>query len=393
MKNLYIRSERIYFENGIKSGILEIEDGKFKSFIIDKKEVKGEIIDYGKNRIIPGIIDVHNHGFFGWSLTEGATKDVIKGYLKALPYCGVTGVFPTAVDNVFGVIADVMDEDYDGARILGIHSEGPFFNRSGENGKESIFPKPTIEAAEKIWDESKGKLRYMSFAPEVEGAYEVAQFLREKGVIVAAAHTNATAKQMFDAIKHGFIVATHTGNAMRGIHHREIGALGAVLLDPDIYNELISDFIHISPDMIRIMFRLKDYNKFLLISDSSPLAGAKPGVYKLFGKMITVEENGLVHDEYGRIFGSSKCVLYGIGNLVEKLNIPLEKVIVMASLIPAKIFGIENRKGSIKEGKDADFVVVDDSYNSIATYVEGKLVYSITSEQNFFNRDFLMLNH
>lgn len=385
MKKQYIRSKRIYSEDGLRSGIIEIEGNKFGRLLEAGEKVPGEVIDYGDRRIIPGIIDVHNHGFFGWELSKGASAADIKGYLKALPCCGVTGVMPTAVDDAFEAIAGVMEGEYEGARILGIHSEGPFFNRSGENGTEKDFPKPSMETVERIWEKSRGKLRYMSFAPEVDGAYAVARYLQSKGVVVAAAHTNATAAQIYDAVRHGFSVSTHTGNAMRGIHHREVGALGAVLLEPDMYNELICDFFHICPDMIRIMFKLKSYDRFLLISDSTPLAGAKPGKYKAFGMEITVGEDGLVKNSEGRIFGSSKPVLYGIGNLVEKLGVPLEKAVIMASFIPARVFGLDGAKGSIKEGKDADFAVIDDQYNAVATYVEGQLAYSAESREALFN--------
>ena len=389
MNRQYIKSKKIYTENGIKDGILEVENGKFKKLVDDEKSIEGKIINYGENRIIPGIIDVHNHGFFGWSMMGDIGKEDVKGYLRALPYSGVTGIFPTAMGNAIKTAAECMGENYEGARILGIHSEGPFMNRTGEGGTENEFPKPTVEAAEKIWEQSLGKLRYMSFAPEVEGAYEVADFLRSKGVVVAAAHTNATASQMFDAVKHGFKVATHTGNVMKGIHHREVGALGAALLDPDMYCELIADFIHICPDMIRIMFKVKEYEKFLLISDDTPLAGFKPGKYNALGMELTIEEDGRVHTDKGRLLGSSKYVLYGIGNLVKKLGIPLEKAVIMSSLVPARVFNLDDKKGSIKAGKDADFVIIDDNYNALATYVEGKLAYSINDNNDLLNHEFL----
>ena len=380
MENVLLKSTRIYTEDGLVKGAIEIADGRVLRIIKDDSSLESlddKIIDYGDNRVIPGIIDLHNHGFGGCSCFT-RNKVEIKAIAKALVTVGVTGFQPTTGNDEQGLecIGSVMDEEYRGARILGIHMEGPFMSSQmpGAFKKEEII-KPSVEKMSSYWQASKGKITYMTLAPEVPGAFAVMKYLQAKGIIIGAGHTNANSQEMKEAIQRGVQISIHTGNAMRGMHQRDVGTLGAVLLDDNIYCELIADFFHICPDMIRIMFRIKDKGRFVLVSDSSQLSGVKPGKYEMLGQEVFVEESGLVHLADGKICGSSKYVLFGIQNLVENLGLRLEEVLRMSSLNPAALLKIDNQKGSIKPGKDADIVVIDDKYKVIATYVEGQKAY------------------
>jgi N-acetylglucosamine-6-phosphate deacetylase len=163
--------------------------------------------------------------------------------------------------------------------------------------------------------------------------------------------------------------------------------LGAALLNDGVDCEVICDGMHVCPEMLKIYFRVKDYDRFMMISDCSVYSGAPVGRYKGWDPtmVMNVTEEGFVLSDTGRLCGSSQPVLYGIGNLTEKLGIPLETVIRMASLNPARKYGFDKNKGSIAIGKDADFVVISDSCKAMYTYSNGIKVYDRVSDGTIFN--------
>ncbi|AOT69371.1 N-acetylglucosamine-6-phosphate deacetylase [Geosporobacter ferrireducens] len=394
---IYIKASKIYCEEGGKKGFLKLEKGKFAG-TYEEIPKGAEYIDYGNHRIIPGIFDTHNHGAMGYSVKMRKTKDCIeeiRGYLKALPAHGVTMVFPTVMGD-FGheAIAQVTEEKLHGARIAGIHSEGPYLSRVGENGRPKPYPEISLEATRHIVKRSGGKLKLFALAPEIHGTEEVIQYLIEHNITVAIAHSNCNAMLTRKAIDDGITVATHLGNVMTGIHHRDIGVLGVCLLDDRVDCELICDGIHICNDMLQLILKLKDNRRIMMISDGTPFSGAPAGMYagETNGSVLQVEKDGRILDEDGRINGSSKTVLDGIRNLVENLHMPLEEVLPMASLNPCRKYGFADTKGSIAPGKDADFVVIDEGFQVVATYIMGEKVYSIGQKGELYNPDFIELN-
>ncbi len=390
---MIIKSERIYMEDGVKSGYLEIRDGKFISFSEEAPE--GEWIDYGKSRVIPGIIDTHNHGTCGYAMM-GNNPAEVKGYLKGYASQGVTGVFPTADIDMLEVVADEakqqeLTKKYEGSKILGIHSEGPWLNRTGEKGIRRGWPEVKLEMAQEMVKRGKGYLKLVALAPEIPGMDEIISYFLSQGITVADAHSDCNYKEAMGAYEKGITVATHTGNVMTGMHHRDIGGLGAALLNDKVECEVICDGMHICLDMLQIYFKIKDFSRFMMISDCTQLSGAPVGSYQGFEPEMTINvtEEGFLLSDTGRLCGSSQPVLFGIGNLVEKLDIPMETVVKMAALNAAVKYGFSGEKGSIKVGKDADFVVISDDYKAVATYVEGQKVYDREEEGNIFNPEFL----
>ena len=384
--NLYCKN--IVLEDKIIEGILTINGDvieKINSF--PKKTEIQEAENFSNSIIIPGIIDVHNHGFKSWS-AKTIYKDEIKGLSKILPSIGVTSSLATTTGwkehefSMLRAISDAIDEGLEGAKILGIHMEGPFFNPEKHNAtpRNEVIA-PSIEKCEEYWQAAKGKIKYMTLAPEMEGALNTINWLTKHGVVVGAGHTMATDQDIQKAFAAGLKVSIHTGNAMRQIDRREIGALGSVLLNKEIICEIICDFVHLSPRMLEIMFKLKnDMDKFMMISDSDTLAGVEPGVYYAYGKRVHVNEDGHILLDDGTIAGSSKYVLYGMKNLVRKMHLPLTTVSKMSSLNPAKILNIDNKTGSIKQNKQADIVVIDSDFNVQRTYVDGNIVYEAGDE-------------
>ena len=389
----YLRSSRIYFEDGVRDGYLVINKDKIVGFL-NKEAAVEDFEDYKDQRIIPGIFDTHNHGTYGYGDSDMAgkpdeiVKDDIRHYLHALAYEGVANIFPTETDTLKQV-AMVAKEGYDnGAHILGIHSEGLYLSRVGEGGRSEAHPDIDMDYVHKMWEDSQGLLKLVAIAPEIPGAEEAAAYLISKGVKIAYAHSDLKSEGARHAVDEGWRVSTHTSNVMVGIHHRNIGGLGVMLMDPRVQCEVICDGLHVCMDFIEMMFRIKDKSQFMMISDSVALAGIKPGRYEIgWVTPLNVSEEGFVRDDDGRLLGSSKSVLYGIGNLVEKLHMPLEEVIKLSSLNAAEYYGFGDVTGSIKDGKYADVAVISDDYKAMATYVYGRKVFDRSTEEPEYKPD------
>lgn len=388
----FIKSSRIYFHDEVKSGYLAINGKKIVGYLASDAPVCN-YEDYGDQRIIPGIFDTHNHGTYGYNpgavlSNKEEIKENIKNYLKALTYEGVTGILPTVVETIQQV-AEVSKEDYQGAKILGIHSEGPYLNRVGEGGRPQPYPNVDLNVVKQMWDDSKGLLKLVAISPEIENSQAAVDYWRSQGVKIAYAHSDLKAEGARKAVDNGYEVATHTANVMVGLHHRDIGGLGVMLTDKRVECEVICDGLHVDLDFIDIMFKIKGQDRFMMISDSTHLAGIKPGRYEVgWVTPMNVTDEGFIRDDDGRLLGSSKSVLFGIYNLVEKNGHPLSEVIKMASLNPAVYYGYGENKGSIEIGKDADLVVISDDYQAIATYVEGELVFDAKTDEKLFNPNF-----
>ena len=389
---MIIKSNHIFTESRERSGYLVIEDGKIKDIL---ETYEGTVdYDYSDKRVIPGIIDIHNHGFGGWSMTDDASEDIVRGYVKALTTIGVTTCLPTAKEGAFEAIADVMNGEYTGARIEGIHSEGPFWARGGENTIGMTWPLPDVEETKRLVTKAKGAMKMMAIAPELPGAYDVIDYLHSENIKVACCHTKAKAEDIRKANDQvGLDIATHLGNGMQGIHHRNVGALGGLLLEDNLMYEVITDLNHICADMLKLMFRIQPYEKFCLISDSNFIAGLPVGTYIRYGREMYADEKGLILNSDGRICGSGKWVLSNMEKLENVVGVAFDEIVKMASLNPARFLHIEDKTGSIKKGKDADVVVIDDNYNCLLTLVKGQVCYDASkdNQHDYFNHEALKL--
>lgn len=394
MKKL-ILSERIYTERGlIDGGFSVLEDGTIEK-IFHKEFLPNldgyEVYDYKNARIIPGLIELHIHGYMGWSAMMD-DKSQIQGLSKALPTAGITAYTPTNhyFDNVFDnnkYIAEVMEEDREGARILGIHIEGPFISKDKRGSVLLEEVKDVdLDLMKKYIETSKNNIVTVTLAPEIPNADELINFLVGKDINVCIGHTNATYDEAIRAIDLGASISQKTANAMRVMHHRDMGVVGAVLLDDRIFNEINSDHAHVTKEFAEMAYKLKGYEKLCIVADEGVMSGMKKGVYELPDRgTYHVGPDTLLHISDMTIDGSIYSMFYGLTNWVEKSKIPMEEAIVMASLNPAKVLKIDKEKGSIKEFKDADFVVIDDNYNILSTFVEGTEEFNHENEINYEN--------
>lgn len=391
----FIKSTRIYHENGVVNGYLYIKDGRFVD-VVNTAGDQSKVVDFGDNRILPGIFETHNHGIKGYNLAsingqKTVDEATIKGYVKAMASTGVTSVFPTCHRDLIAIVANVAKEHPEGSEILGIHSEGPWQNRVGEKGVGVPYPEVSMEAAKKMVKDGGGLLKLVSLAPEIPGIDPIIKYFLAENIYLGFCHSNCTYDATMKAIAKGIHTGTHIGNVMTGIHHRDVGGLGACLLNDEMMCEVICDGKLICNEMLQLYFKVKSPSKFMMISDASCMCGAPQGKYHGWqpNTIMYVNEDGFTVSETGKIAAGSQTILYGMKNLVENLNMPLEEVCKMASLQPAQKYGFGNYKGSISPKKDADFIIIDADYNVIRTYVKGEIVYDCCNDGNLINQKFL----
>lgn len=383
-------------EEGCLSGALEIENGKIVRFYGNSDDVTADI-DYGDQRIIPGIFDTHNHGGCGYDLLSGTTtEESVKNYLKNEAAFGVVNILPTtSISENMKIIAKVAKSDYVGSKVIGIHSEGPWGSRVGEKGINTGYPKVDLAYGQEMIDSADGMLKLVDVAPEIEDGLKAIHFFADKGIYAGMYHTNANYQQAMAGVEAGATVATHLGNVMTGLHHRDVGTMGACLLSDNVDCEMICDGLHICLEMLTIYMKLKDHDHLFMVSDNVQYAGLPVGRYvgswdaKSDRAFIHITEDGFVLSDTGRISGSSKPVLYGIRNLVEKLGVPMEECCKFFCYNPIRKYSDPKVKGALNIGKDADFVVITDDYQVTATYSEGRKIFDAATDSLIINETYL----
>ena len=396
---LIYRSRKIYTSDGVIDGYMLVENGKIIK--ISKGDVDGarDLLDMW---IIPGIFDTHNHACNGYSFSGRNEEERIrntKAYLKGLASNGVTLVLPTLFSteanqeslDELKTAATFYGKEVNGAKVAGILFEGPFLNRVGEHGQRYETDPIDLEYVKKCIEISKGTLKLMGHAPELMGSREMVDLLLKNGIVAAFTHSDCKSEEAFRAFNDGITVATHTCNVMVGIHHRNVGGLGAALLDDRVHCELICDGLHVCNDMLKLIMNAKSHDHIIMISDSSRFVGAPSGRYQTDNGSITVDDEGRVLDTNGSLSGSSIPVIHGMKNLVENVGIDMLEAVKMASLNPCQKYGYSDCKGSLTAGKDADFVIIDPDFNVIESYSEGRKIYDFKQDTDLFNEEVLAI--
>ena len=342
------------------------------------EEACDRAVDCSGLYLFPGMIDTHTHGFCGTEFSS-EEQNFENGLMLEAGY-GVTGVVPTTrclPKNVLvSAIKNIVREKNAkrcGARIHGIHLEGPFVSPevSGSLDKSTIF-EPTVELTNELLEAGEGLVKIVSLAPEREGAIEVIEHLTNCGVSASLAHTNAKADEAYQAVECGAYRATHTFNAMRPFRHRDVGVLGVVLTDDRVTCEMICDLVHLSRETMEIIIRCKGADKICAISDSGVMSGYPDGVYHIAGKDRYVV-NGECRLADGTIAGSCKTLYDGAKNLFS-MGVDICSIAKMTSKSPAKAIGVDNEFGSLEVGKHADIVLLDENFNIKSVYMDGELI-------------------
>lgn len=376
-----LRGAMVLTEKGRERLDLLVEDGRIAA-LGKTSSVNAKELDFSGLTILPGFIDIHLHGAGGKD-TMDAAYEALNTIAQTHGKHGTTAMVPASVAATFEemqavaeAIKTAVDKGTDGAKILGWHVEGPYMNIEclGAHRAECVR-NASVSETEKLWEISGGNIKVMTLAPEIDGALELIGYLRTIGAVPSMGHTMATVEQFERAVAAGALHTTHLFNAMRKFHHREPGIIGAALTDDRVSSEIIADGIHIHPVALKLFYQNKGPDKALLITDSMQAVDLEDGKYELGGLDVFVKE-GSARLEDGTLAGSTLTMEKAVKNIIELAGASLENASKMASLNPARLLGLDYRKGSIALGKDADLVAVDDEFNVQFTMVEGKIIYN-----------------
>lgn len=364
----------VLFSDRIKKIIKNNDDNIINEKINQYQEI--ELLDGSGSYLAPGFIDIHIHGVAGFD-TMDASQEALSGIKQSLIQSGVTSFLATTMSmpvanirNALNTVRDQMKNEIigsPGARIIGSHLEGPFLNKKykGAQAEDNIVL-PDIDLVKEFRDVIKS----VTVAPEVKGAEEFIMFLTKHNIISSAGHTAANYDDIIRAQKWGLAHTTHLFNAMPGLHHRKPGIIGAVLTT-DISVELIADFIHIHPAVLKLVLEAKDPDKIILVTDQMRAGSLNDGEYELGGQRVIVKD-GAARLENGSLAGSVLRLDQAVRNIRKISDFPLNKIINMVTYNPAKLLGIEGEIGRIQEGKRADFVLLNEKLEVREVYKDGQ---------------------
>ena len=376
---MIIQSKQVWIAGQFLAMQLEVNDGKITDILPYGTKEADE--DYGEKRILPGFIDVHTHGAYGFD-TNDAEPEGLRDWMKRIPEEGVTAILPTTVTQMPEVltealrnVAAVVKEGYEGAEILGVHFEGPYLDMEykGAQPPEAIAT-AAVEQFKMYQEAAEGLIKYITMAPEHDRNFALTRHCRETGVVVSMGHSSATYEQAMLGIANGATSMTHVYNGMTPYHHRKPGLVGAAFRVRDIYGEIICDGCHSHLAALNNYFQAKGRDYGIMVSDSLRAKYCPPGgSYQLGGHDIEIGEDGLARLKgTDTIAGSTLNMNKGLKILVEKALVPLDAAINSCTLNPARCLGVDDRKGKLVVGYDADIVVLEDNYDVVQTYCRGK---------------------
>ncbi len=369
-----LRCERIVTPTAVIAGEVAVDRGRIAS-VSRRPADGGEVLELGERWLAPGLIDTHVHGGAGaqCNTTDPDEVDAVAAF-HALH--GTTALLATTVAAPPDELeASLMAIARSGPIVLGAHLEGPFLSPEWPGAMDpSAFAEPDPGAVARLLESGAGTLAMMTLAPELPGALELIGALTRSGAVASFGHTDASYEQAQAAVAAGARSVTHLFNAMRPLHHRDPGAIGAALDLPQVACELICDGIHVDPVALRLAHRIKGPARVRLVTDAIAAAGMPDGRYRLGAAAVDV--SGGTARVAGResLAGSTLTMEAAVGHAVEFLDVPVPEALAMASANPARLLGIDHRKGAIAPGLDADLVILDDELRCLATMVAGKWV-------------------
>lgn len=344
-----------------------------------------EIIDAGGKYISPGFIDIHTHGANGVDVVINPIEPMADFAVKN----GVTSFLPTIWTSEFEnmvnaciKIGDFIKSQKNGARVLGINSEGPYLNADYGCQKRELVKIPQSKDYQRLLGACNGNLKIMTVAPELENSDELIKYLRQNDVTVSIGHTDIKPDELHKALNLGIDLVTHIFNAMGAAGIREKGVKPAgiaeeLLVCDEIMTEVVCDAsaFHVNPTLLKILVRCKGIENIILITDSMSMTGMPPGKYFFQdgrGALIKDGED-VARLENGLLAGSIMTLNKAIKNIIDYTGISLKDAVMMASSNPARILKMSNKKGEIKEGMDADILILDKNLNIFLTIVEGEI--------------------
>ena len=376
---MLIQSKKIWIADQFMAAELDIRDGKIVDVLTYGS--RSADVDYEDLRIVPGFLDIHCHGAYGFD-TNDANEEGLRNWTKHVVDEGVTGLLATTITQSEEVltkavanVAKVMEDGYEGAEILGIHFEGPYLDMVYKGAQpEQHIVKPTIEQFKRYQEAAKGNIRYITMATETDDDFALTHYLTEHGVTVSIGHSAATYEQAAMAFAHGARSMTHVYNGMTPFNHRANGLVGAAYRFRTMYGEIICDGNHSTTAALNNYFMSKGPDYSIMISDALMAKGSPAGTRYIFGgNEIEIYPDGSAHlTSTGGLAGSTLRLNEGLRSLVEEALVPFNYAINSCTINPARCIGIDNRKGLIGVGMDADLVVLEHNYQVRQTYCMGK---------------------
>ena len=375
---MIIQSKKVWIADQFTPAQLELEDGIIKEiYPYNEKEVTK---DYGDLRILPGFIDIHCHGAYGFD-TNDADPEGLRKWTKGIVDEGVTSFLATTLTqseevltNAVSNVAKVVEEGYEGAEILGIHFEGPYLNKAHKGAQpEEYCVKPDIEQFKRYQKASHGLIKYITMAVENDEDYALTKYCSQNNVVVSIGHSNATYEQAVQAYAHGARSMTHVYNAMTPFTHRANGLVGGALRIRNMYGEIICDGNHSTLAALNNFFTSKGPDYSIMITDSLMCKGFPVGTkFDFGGQEVVIYPDGSAHlVEAGNLAGSTLNVNKGLKILIEDALVPVNYAINACTSNPARCLHVDDRKGTIGVGYDADLVVLDRDYEVVQTYCKG----------------------
>ena len=379
MEQLLFTNGRVYRDGQFRREDVLVEDGKLSFPGIPPEGCR--VVDLKGAMLVPGFLDLHTHGGDNVDVNAATAEDFAQ-ISRFFARNGTTGWLCSILTDTeeqtlwsIGQAREAMAAPIAGARLLGIHLEGPFLSPEYKGAMpEHLLRKGDAALFRRYQQAAGGTVRYLTVAPEVEGVVDMIREISGE-VAVAIGHSGADYETAIRAIDAGARACTHTFNAMGLFHQHRPSIMGAVLERP-VYCEAICDGRHLHPGTVRMLLACKGWDRVAAVTDSIQAAGLPDGRYKLGVNDVVVEDGDAKLASNGVRAGSTLTTGQALKNLVAFTGQPVERVLPLLTLNPARLIGMEERKGSIAPGKDADLVVLDDQLNVKQTYVSGVCVYA-----------------
>ena len=396
MKRTVIINGRLILPDGqIEDGkVIFCQDGKIVS-ITNLKDyvfsVNDVVVDAEGHYVAPGFIDIHVHGGGGHDFMDG-TVEAFLGAARAHAEHGTTSMIPTTLTcpdeelfRSFEVFREACRLNENGAQMLGMHLEGPYFNHKQAGAQDPLYLKnPTPEHYNEILEKGADVISRWSAAVELEGADGLGEALKEHGIVASIAHTDAVYDEIVEAHKAGFNLMTHFYSAMSSVTRRHArryaGAVEAGYMLDDMSVEIIADGIHLPKPLLQFVYKFKGPKKTALCTDAMRGAGMPEGVYNLGslekGQPVIVEEGVAKLMDRSAFAGSVATADRLVRTMITLAEVPLADAVMMMTSTPARILGIQDSKDSLAEGLDADIVIFDENINIHKTIISGNVIYS-----------------
>lgn len=375
---MLIQSKKVWIADQFIPAIIETE--KEKIINIYPYNSRTADVDYGDKRIVPGFLDIHCHGAYGFD-TNDANEEGLRNWTKNIVSEGVTGFLATTITQSEEVltkavanVAKVMEDGYEGAELMGIHFEGPYLDMVYKGAQpEQHIRKPDAEQFKRYQAAAKGQIKYMTIATEADEDFALTRYAAEQGIVVSIGHSAATYEEAVMAYANGARSMTHVYNGMTPFNHRANGLVGAALRIRTMYGEVICDGNHSTLAALNNFFLSKGPDYAIMISDALMAKGSPVGSKYIFGgNEIEIYPDGSAHLTATKgLAGSTLKINEGLRILVEEAMVPFNYAINACTRNPARCIGVDDRKGTIGVGYDADLVVLDTDYTVLQTYCRG----------------------